>query len=162
MSILKGISEYTQSQRAKCFIFGHPCQLLLHSVILTKLKCICKSRVNTTGLKSDMLGTADKVLSAFCLPGHLNIRILWCVFLTYLILSRLSYLLRIWSTNILFVSKFGPTLLRHQVLSWQDGREEPLTNWFCPFVAPGPSKPNSEFTSLLYSVLLRIGCVMGR
>lgn len=137
------------------FYFGHLCRLLLHAVIFSKGKCICKSRVSTTGLKSDKLGTADKALSALCLPGPLTIRILWCVFLTYLILNKPYCLLRIWSTNLLVMSKFAPTPLRDQGLPWQEGKEESLMNRFCPFIVPGLSSLRSEVTSSLVSVSLR-------
>lgn len=142
--------------KGKVFYFGHLCQLLLHAVIFSKGKCICKSGVSTTGLKSDKLGTADTALSALCLPGPLNIRILWRVFPTYLILYKPYCLLRIWSTNLLAISKFAPTLLRDQALPLQEGKEESLMNWFCPFIAPRLSNLSSEVTSSLVSVLLRM------
>lgn len=57
------------SQKGKVLHFGHLCQLLLHAVTLSKRKCICRSRVSATGLKSDELGTADRALSTLCLRG---------------------------------------------------------------------------------------------
>lgn len=68
------------SQKGKVLHFGHLCQLLLHAVILSKRKCICRSWVSATGLKSDKLGTADRALSTLCLPGPLNIRIFGVLF----------------------------------------------------------------------------------
>lgn len=53
----------------KVFYFGHLCQLLLHAVIFSSGKSICKSRVSTTGLKSDKLRTYDGTLSFLGLPG---------------------------------------------------------------------------------------------